>query len=402
MVLFESIPQAEDLQIRNPRCRLEPFESVLAFPPFSEYCRAGAIPSFKSNKARNSRLIRDAIIRAVARKPDLKGDPIVIASLDFVSSKWQEVVNSAQEAISESEIPDYQDVQLIRSITQRRRTLGEMARTLSTLEATAAHNGGNLAANPVKRLEETVRSWIDDLDGSLSAIAVYLSLDHAAHAIRQSRRTQQLTVLALIFLPTSTVATAFGMNIDVLTTDPNPSFRWFILAAGVATTVTFAYGVWYFYVNAVVGVILSFVLYLLFKATILSLVVTLGILILLFGLGGLFISISVSIVLDTSVFLLKRTFAGGQHEFFSMTEKVFDILGGGTFMAVVGVVYMIYWKPPWYNAATHWKQGVSFKDAPEAFSETVARSYAPQSTKEGGRGAELAGEEEAGSVCIVM
>ncbi|KAK4448900.1 hypothetical protein QBC34DRAFT_438676 [Podospora aff. communis PSN243] len=411
MVLFESIPPAAHLEIHqdvgSPRCRLKPFESVLEVPLFAEYCLTEAIPDPKGDTVRNSRLIRDSIIRAAAQKPNVKGDIIVIASLEFVCSKWQELASALKEAISESEIPDHLDVQLIRSITQRRRILGEMARTLATLGATATHNDRDQAGNTVKELEKTVRSWIADLDGTLSAMAVYLSLVDTARSIRQSHRTQQLTILALIFVPASTVATVFGMNIDVLSADVKPSYKWFILTAGVVTAVTFTYGVWFSYVNAIICVILSIALYFLSNAVILGLGTLSVIFLLFFNMVMAFVVVFISAVLDVAVYLLRRPCSERQLVFFSMSKYVCRAFVEFGILVLLWLMMVLQWVPPWYNAATYWKQGVILEEVTGAFSksipETVAGSYGPRRTNLRDRRAEkIQRMEDARPECVVM
>ncbi|RYP89273.1 hypothetical protein DL770_004492 [Monosporascus sp. CRB-9-2] len=189
-------------------------------------------PSRQSNWSKNCDSIRESIIRKAAQQSTDTDMLSVSASADFVCDKWRNLTDRVKEAFSESNMPDYHDIHLLDSMLKRRRVLTETGRTLSTLKDTVLRSCHGDATAEVEKLEDQMKAWITDMDGMLSTMSSYLALDGA-------RRGQKLTGLAFVFIPATTVATMFGMNVDVLS--GNPPISWFVATAAATTIVTFAY-----------------------------------------------------------------------------------------------------------------------------------------------------------------
>ncbi|KAK4108129.1 hypothetical protein N656DRAFT_802192 [Canariomyces notabilis] len=139
-------------------------------------------------------------------------------------------------------MPEYHDLHLLDSMLKRRQVLTEIGRTLSTLRDGILRSCGDepTGLESVERFESRIKAWVADMDGMLSTMASHLALNDA-------RRLQKLTVLAFVFVPASAIATIFGMNVDILSSEP--SIAWFIATAVVTMAFTFAYATWFSQLN---------------------------------------------------------------------------------------------------------------------------------------------------------
>lgn len=248
IILLPSLPEHDDLSLPHFNCQLWPYEPSLPFPSFAEYLNDARIRPETTKGQDNMQAMQNSLQR-VTEKHSAGIETVAISAVaDFICTKWQDVLDQVQEAISESDIPDLHDLRLIRSIMNRRRVFTETSRTLSTQRHILSTLPCPDAAAKIKTFEHRLKDWITDMDSTLSTISSYLSLDEAERSIRQGRRGQKLTALAFVFIPASTVAATFGMNVDVL--GENPSISWFVIAAASTTVVTFAYATWYSQLNA--------------------------------------------------------------------------------------------------------------------------------------------------------
>jgi hypothetical protein len=121
-----------------------------------------------------------------------------------------------------------------------RRTLAGVAQSITAPELSKARYS-------LEKVTKKLDDWVRDLESTISLCSNYLSLDESQRAITQSTRTAQLTVLAFVFIPISTVASGFGMNVNVL--NDNPPIYWFAGTGVVVALITFLYAVFFQHIN---------------------------------------------------------------------------------------------------------------------------------------------------------
>jgi hypothetical protein len=89
----------------------------------------------------------------------------------------------------------------------------------------------------------------------VSLTSNYLPLGESQRAITHSTRTAQLTVLEVVFIPISAVASAFGMNVNLLTN--NPPIYWCAGIGEAVALITFLYAVFFQQINQGQGLTLT-------------------------------------------------------------------------------------------------------------------------------------------------
>ena len=167
--------------------------------------------------------------------------PDAAAVVECVSSKWQTLLYYAQSKISESKAPLSGDVRLVAEVIQRKHDFEKMQRVM---QADTESAGMLLGVGPAdKKLVElhsygtVIGSWATQLEKVAASLLGLLAIQESLKASQQAVRTQNLTILAFIFIPVSTVSSIYGMN-TVEIAQHNPHMWQFGLTAAVTTIVT--------------------------------------------------------------------------------------------------------------------------------------------------------------------
>jgi HPt (histidine-containing phosphotransfer) domain-containing protein len=169
------------------------------------------------------------------------------AALSFITEKWTSLIDQTHEAISETDVPDGTDLRLLRVMTKRKHMFSEIRRTLAGVAQSITAPELSKARYSLEKVTKKLDDWVRDLESTISLCSSYLSLDESQRAITQSTRTAQLTVLAFVFIPVSTVASTFGMNVNVL--KDNPPIYWFAGIGAVVALITFLYATFFQHIN---------------------------------------------------------------------------------------------------------------------------------------------------------
>ena len=229
--------------------QLQSFNSLRHFPSFLHFKDdyRNITTQLRSDTWENMEAIKASIFEEFNNTMvpiHLKG---ISGAATFITEKWVSLVEQTQEVISETDMPDASNLQLLRIMMKRKHMFAEVKRTLDTLCETIAAPELKAPREHLRKVQNKIESWVADLESTLTLSTSYLSLDETKRAITQSTRTTQLTVLAFVFIPLSTVSSGFGMNVDVLSS--SPSIYWFVgIGSGVALA-TFFYAAYYSRIN---------------------------------------------------------------------------------------------------------------------------------------------------------
>ncbi|MCJ1433451.1 hypothetical protein MMC27_002813 [Xylographa pallens] len=176
--------------------------------------------------------------------------PDAAAIVECVSSKWQTLLYYAQSKISESKAPLSGDVHLVAEVIQRKHDFEKMERVMQANTESARMLLGVESAD--KRLVELhsygniIGSWALQLEKVAASLLGLLAIQESLKASKQAVRTQNLTILAFVFIPVSTVSSIYGMN-TVEIAQNNPRTWQFGLTAAVTTTAAILAAVFYQY-----------------------------------------------------------------------------------------------------------------------------------------------------------
>jgi Mg2+ and Co2+ transporter CorA len=85
----------------------------------------------------------------------------------------------------------------------------------------------------LNHLQGSISHAQSDISSSLQRRLTLLQLEEARKSIAQGAMVRKLTILAFVFVPVSATASAFGMNIAPLLSDPPPVWAFIVAALGL-------------------------------------------------------------------------------------------------------------------------------------------------------------------------
>ena len=180
--------------------------------------------------------LQDTIVQRALGNASNKPDAAAV--VECVSSKWQTLVYYAQSKISESKAPLSGDVRLVAEVIQRKHDFEKMQRVM---QADTESAGMLLGVGPadsklveLHSYETVIGCWATQLEKVAASLLGLLAIQESLKASKQAVRTQNLTILAFIFIPVSTVSPIYGMN-TVEIAQHNPHMWQFGLTAAVTT-----------------------------------------------------------------------------------------------------------------------------------------------------------------------
>ena len=137
-------------------------------------------------------------------------EPAANAVVGLVSSKWQTMLYYAQVKISESKAPLTGDIHLIAEVIQRKHDFEKMQRTMMANLSSARLLPGlkpeNERLRDLHAYQTTIAGWASKLERVASSLQGLLAISESLKASKQASRTQNLTILAFVFIPVSTVS----------------------------------------------------------------------------------------------------------------------------------------------------------------------------------------------------
>ena len=188
-------------------------------------------------------------LQRLIMRPDrgiLSQEPGSNALIDYVSSKWQTLLYYAQVKISESKAPLTGDIQLIAEVIQRKHDFEKMQRTMMANLGSARLLPG--IESDSKRLgdlhayQAIIAGWASQLEKVASSLQGLLAISESLKAGQQATRTQNLTILAFIFIPVSTVSSIYGMNtVEIAQNNPH---TWQFGVSASANTLAAIFAAW--------------------------------------------------------------------------------------------------------------------------------------------------------------
>ena len=182
--------------------------------------------------------LQDTIVQLAQGSASDKPDAAAV--VESVSSKWQTLLYYAQSKISESKAPSSGDVHLVAEVIQRKHDFEKMQRVMQAdTESAAMLLGVGPADEKLVELQSygtVIGSWATQLEKVAASLLGLLAIQESLKASKQAVRTQNLTILAFIFIPVSTVSSIYGMN-TVEIAQHNPHMWQFALTAAVTTIV---------------------------------------------------------------------------------------------------------------------------------------------------------------------
>lgn len=187
-----------------------------------------------------------ANLQRLIMRPGPGREPGAEALIDYVSSKWQTLLYYAQVKISESKAPLTGDIHLIAEVIQRKHDFEKLQRilmaNLGSSERLLLPPGTEPDSSSSKRLADlraykvTITGWASQLEKIASSLQGLLAISESLKAGQQAARTQNLTILAFVFIPVSTVSSIYGMN-TVEIAQNNPQMWQFGVSASATTLV---------------------------------------------------------------------------------------------------------------------------------------------------------------------
>ncbi len=362
VVFFSSLPQKASLKFMPSATigsknafTLQSFDSLKDFPSFFQFQTdfSDVLHQISKGTSDNMAAIKFATYEALNDKEMPAHLKTLSGATTFIAAKWTSLVNQIQEVISETDVPDATSLPLLRIMIKRKHMFSEVKRTLTTLHESITAPELSTVKGSLTSVGNKLDDWIRDLESTISLCSNYLSLDESQRAITRSTRTNQLTVLAFVFIPISAVASGFGMNVNVLTN--NPPIYWFAgVGAGVAL-ITFLYAMYFQQLNKGVGLI-SFYL--------LSLALDIIIIILKFtALPFWWILITLG-----SPLLLLLYFLFGEKPINAWPGYLLTIVESAWFLLAMywnHSAKILQWSPPFLDIRLEWRAGKKLPKVPE-------------------------------------
>ncbi|KAL8792073.1 MAG: hypothetical protein Q9195_005328 [Heterodermia aff. obscurata] len=194
-----------------------------------------------------------------------------IPVLEFVCQKWRTLTYYTHSKIFESRVPLSGNLSLVAEIIQRKNDFEKWNRAMLANVETA-----ELLAEPLKKADQSqspaesinkkkkivaafqasevkIARWATQLEKVSDSLQGLLAIQQAQKVNAQVTRTQNLTILAFIFLPISTVSSIYGMNTLEIQSNFPPTWSFAVTAAGVsAISIAFA---WLYTVRANTGIV---------------------------------------------------------------------------------------------------------------------------------------------------
>ena len=173
-------------------------------------------------------------------------EPVANAVIDYVSSKWQTLLYYAQVKISESQAPLTGDLQLIAEVIQRKHDFEKMQRIMMANLRSARSLPGiqpeNQRLADLHAYQVIIAGWASQLEKVASSLQGLLAISESLKASQQAFRTQNLTILAFVFIPVSTVSSIYGMNTAEIA--QNNPHMWQFGVSACATTLVAIFAAW--------------------------------------------------------------------------------------------------------------------------------------------------------------
>lgn len=193
-----------------------------------------------------------ANLQRLMMRPDPGQEPGAEALIDYVSSKWQTLLYYAQVKISESKAPLTGDIHLIAEVIQRKHDFEKLQRTLMANLGSSARllllpgmepdNSSSKRLADLRAYEATIAGWASQLEKVASSLQGLLAISESLKAGQQASRTQNLTILAFVFIPVSTVSSIYGMNtVEIAQNNPR---MWQFGVSASATTLVAIFAAW--------------------------------------------------------------------------------------------------------------------------------------------------------------
>ena len=206
------------------------------------------LPSFLSNTVNKEPEalahldIYRSLIRAMTSPSRIikSSEAAEIFILDFVNRKWQTLTFYTQSKISEAIAPLSGDLGLVAEVVQRKHDFEKMQRTMlanlgsaKLLLGPSTTDMDNQVIEALRSTEVAIAGWASQLEKISSSLQGLLAIQESWKASAQATRTQNLTILAFIFIPISTVSSIYGMNTSEIQKHNPPTWSFGLAAAGV-------------------------------------------------------------------------------------------------------------------------------------------------------------------------
>lgn len=148
----------------------------------------------------------------------------------YICARWEEMLLEVEEGISATDTPLSADKLLIETVIQRKHLFGYLRRQVSMIYQWAARTSGTHNDYPLlerlKACKDKLKEWTEELDQVSNSLLGMLSISESIRAGFQAARTENITILAFIFIPISTVASIYGMNVvDFSGVAANPKMK---------------------------------------------------------------------------------------------------------------------------------------------------------------------------------
>ena len=193
-----------------------------------------------------------ADLQRLIMRPDPGQEPGAEALIDYVSCKWQTLLYYAQIKISESKAPLTGNIHLIAEVIQRKHDFEKLQRTMMAnlgsssrlllLPGMEPDNSSRKRLADLRAYEATIAGWASQLEKVASSLQGLLAISESLKAGKQAARTQNLTILAFVFIPVSTVSSIYGMNtVEIAQNNPR---MWQFGVSASATTLIAIFAAW--------------------------------------------------------------------------------------------------------------------------------------------------------------
>ena len=194
-------------------------DSLPEVGPFSYH--QGNLPSVSRGTLSSGSRSLDALARlqSLVTRQDLNTsnpEPASNTIVDYVSSKWQSLLYYAQVKISESRAPLTGDIDLIAEVIQRKHDFEKIQRTMMANLGSARLLPGlqpdSKRLGDLLSYQTIIAGWASQLERVASSLQGLLAIIESLKASQQATRTQNLMILAFVFIPVSTVSSIYGIH----------------------------------------------------------------------------------------------------------------------------------------------------------------------------------------------
>ncbi|KAJ5088518.1 hypothetical protein N7456_012134 [Penicillium angulare] len=233
------------------------------FGTFEDFLETGEIVTLPGSSGDScyhiiqSNILRNSANASAPSVPNLRRQ-VAETIIFFLSMKWEVMLHRVQENISEARAPISGDLELIEEVLQRKHDFEKLHRTITVVINSIKSIILDIDEEPpaliqMREYEKLLEGWVEQLGKVSESMLGMLAISESRRASGQAVQSQNLQILAFVFIPISTVASVFGMNtLEVNGSSPR---MWQFAVAAIGSTILAALIAWLYRYHDSISVI---------------------------------------------------------------------------------------------------------------------------------------------------